>query len=96
MSEGKTMSQNDVMNFAKEALGVALMVGGPLLGVGLIVGLAIGLFQAMTQIQEQTLTFVPKILSIVLVMLLMGPWMLNVLTAFTVNLFTDLVLYARK
>ncbi|MCL1853354.1 MAG: flagellar biosynthesis protein FliQ [Peptococcaceae bacterium] len=90
------MSQNDVMNFAKEALGVALMVGGPLLGVGLIVGLAIGLFQAMTQIQEQTLTFVPKILSIVLVMLLMGPWMLNVLTAFTVNLFTDLVLYARK
>ena len=90
------MSQNDVMNFAKEALGVALMVGGPLLGIGLIVGLAVGLFQAMTQIQEQTLTFVPKVLSIVLVMLLMGPWMLNTLMAFTVNLLTDVVLYARK
>ncbi|MCL1791256.1 MAG: flagellar biosynthesis protein FliQ [Peptococcaceae bacterium] len=90
------MSQNDVMNFAKEALGVALLVGGPLLGVGLIVGLVIGLFQAMTQIQEQTLTFVPKVLSIVLVMLIMGPWMLNVLMSFTNNIFAELILLARK
>lgn len=90
------MSQNDVMGFAKEALGVAMLVAGPLLGVGLAVGLVIGLFQAMTQIQEQTLTFVPKILSIVLVMLLIGPWMLNVLMTFTVDLYTEVVNYARK
>jgi flagellar biosynthetic protein FliQ len=90
------MSQNDVMNFAKEALGVALLIGAPMLGGGLIVGLVIGLFQAMTQIQEQTLTFVPKVLVVVLVMVFMGPWMLNVLMSFTINLINDVVVYARK
>ncbi|MCL1917263.1 MAG: flagellar biosynthesis protein FliQ [Peptococcaceae bacterium] len=90
------MSQNDVMNFAKEALGVAVLIAGPMLGGGLIVGLVVGLFQAMTQIQEQTLTFVPKVLVVVLVMLIMGPWMLNTLMAFAVNLINDVVIYARK
>ncbi|MHB1650873.1 MAG: flagellar biosynthesis protein FliQ [Desulfitobacteriaceae bacterium] len=88
------MSQNEVLYLAKEALGTALLVGGPILGVGLLVGLLVSIFQAMTQIQEQTLSFIPKILAIVAVMLLLGPWMLNVLTAYTVNLFNQLPTFA--
>lgn len=88
------MSQNEVLFLAKEALGTALLVGGPILGVSLLVGLLVSIFQAMTQIQEQTLSFIPKILAIALVMVLLGPWMLNVLTGYTGNLFNSLVNFA--
>lgn len=71
------------------------MVGGPVLGVSLLVGLTVSIFQAMTQIQEQTLTFIPKILAIVAVLLFLGPWMLKVFTAYTINLFTDLATFGK-
>ncbi|BAE84766.1 flagellar biosynthetic protein FliQ [Desulfitobacterium sp. LBE] len=89
------MNQSDVLYLAKEALMTALMIGGPVLGVSLLVGLLVSIFQAMTQIQEQTLTFIPKILAIALVMLLLGPWMLNVITGFTTNLFNDLAIFGK-
>ncbi|AFM01795.1 MULTISPECIES: flagellar biosynthesis protein FliQ [Desulfitobacterium] len=89
------MNQSDVLYLAKEALMTALMIGGPVLGVSLLVGLMVSVFQAMTQIQEQTLTFIPKILAIALVMLLLGPWMLNVITGFTTNLFNDLAIFGK-
>lgn len=79
---------------AKEALGAALLVGGPILGVSLLVGLLVSIFQAMTQIQEQTLSFIPKIIAIIALMLLLGPWMLTVLTSYTTNLFTQLATFA--
>lgn len=88
------MSQNQVLYLAKEALTTAMLVGGPVLGVSLLVGLLVSIFQAMTQIQEQTLSFIPKILAIVAVMLLMGPWMLNVLTTYTANLLKQLATFA--
>lgn len=88
------MSQNEVIYMAKEALGAALLVGGPILGVSLLVGLLVSIFQAMTQIQEQTLSFIPKILAVVALMLLLGPWMLTVLTSYTTNLFTQLATFA--
>lgn len=88
------MSQNEVLYLAKEALGTALLVGGPILGVSLLVGLLVSIFQAMTQIQEQTLSFIPKILAIIAVMLLLGPWMLTVLTTYTGNLFSQLATFA--
>ena len=88
-----TMSQNQVLYLAKEALGTALLVGGPILGAGLLVGLLVSVFQAMTQIQEQTLAFIPKILAIVVVMLLLGPWMLTVLTTYTTNLLGQLATF---
>ncbi|MHB8126786.1 MAG: flagellar biosynthesis protein FliQ [Desulfitobacteriaceae bacterium] len=88
------MSQNQVLYMAKEALGTALLVGGPVLCVSLLVGLLVSIFQAMTQIQEQTLSFIPKILAIVAVMLLLGPWMLSVLTTYTTNLLTQLATFA--
>lgn len=88
------MSQNQVLYMAKEALGTAMLVGGPILGVSLLVGLLVSIFQAMTQIQEQTLSFIPKILAIVAVLLILGPWMLTVLTTYTTNLLTQLATFA--
>lgn len=87
------MSQNEVLYLAKEALGTAMLVGGPILGVSLLVGLLVSIFQAMTQIQEQTLSFIPKILAIIAVMLFLGPWMLTVLTTYTTHLFTQLATF---
>lgn len=89
------MTQNQVLFMAKEALGTAILVGGPVLGISLLVGLFVSIFQAMTQIQEQTLSFIPKILAIALIVLLLGPWMLAVMTSYTTNLFTDLASLAR-
>jgi flagellar biosynthetic protein FliQ len=75
---------------AKEAIGTVILIGGPLLGVSLIVGLLVSLFQSMTQIQEQTLTFIPKVAAIIIIMLILGPWMLSVMTAYTSNIFKQL------
>ena len=87
------MDQNMVLYMAKEAVGAVLLVGGPILGVSLLVGLLVSIFQAMTQIQEQTLTFIPKVVAVVAVLLVLGPWMLSVLTAYTTNLLKELVTF---
>lgn len=79
-----------VLYMAKEAVGAVLLVGGPILGVSLLVGLMVSIFQAMTQIQEQTLTFIPKVIAVIAVLLVLGPWMLSVLTAYTSNLLKQL------
>lgn len=89
------MTENQVLYLAKEAIGTGLLVGGPILGVSLLVGLIISIFQAMTQIQEQTLSFIPKLLAIVLVMILFGPWMLEIITNYTANLFNELPNFAK-
>lgn len=89
------MTQNQILYIAKEALGIAIIVGGPILIASLLVGLVVSIFQAMTQIQEQTLSFIPKILAIVLILLFLGPWMLNVMSSYTTNLFHDLANFAR-
>lgn len=89
------MTQNQILYMAKEALGTAIIVGGPILLISLTVGLIISIFQAMTQIQEQTLSFIPKIFSIALILIILGPWMLNVMVSYTTTLFSELVSYAR-
>lgn len=81
------MSEALVMTLGRETMLMALKLGAPLLGVSLVVGLVISLFQAVTQINEMTLTFVPKILGLGLVMLFLGPWMLQQVIRFTVWLF---------
>ena len=90
---GGDVNQNMVLYMAKEAVGAVLLVGGPILGVSLLVGLLVSIFQAMTQIQEQTLTFIPKVVAVVAVLLVLGPWMLSVLTAYTSNLLTQLATF---
>lgn len=85
------MSQNYVMSLAKDTLTVIIMVGGPIMLAILIVGMAVSIFQALTQIQEQTLTFVPKLIAAAAVVAVLGPWMLRVLLSYTSNLFNSLV-----
>ena len=81
------MGQDVVVSLTTHALEVALLVALPILLVALTVGLVVSIFQAMTQIQEQTLSFIPKILVVAAVMALGGPWMLNTLLLYTQNLF---------
>ncbi len=76
------MGQSDVITVIQQALYTILIVSAPLLLISLIVGLVISIFQATTQIHEQTLTFAPKIISIFLMMILCGPWMMNKLMDF--------------
>lgn len=75
------------MTLGHDALILAMLVGAPMLGISLLIGLAVSLFQAMTQINEMTLTFVPKIIGFGLVLLVLGPWMLQQMMRFTVQLF---------
>lgn len=84
------MTPEEVLTQGRSALEVAMMVSAPLLVTALVVGLIIGLFQAATQIQEMTLSFIPKLLCLVLVLMLSGPWMLRVMTDFTINLYRSI------
>ena len=84
------MSEIMIMTIVKKALVAGIMVAGPILLISLIVGLVISIFQATTQIQEQTLTFVPKLVTIILVLVLCGPWLLNKLVMLTTELFNML------
>lgn len=81
------MTQDYIIYLSREAVYTVLLVAGPLLLVSLTVGLLISLFQATTQIQEQSLTFVPKIALVLISLVILGPWMLNILLAFTKNLW---------
>ncbi|AND85272.1 flagellar biosynthesis protein FliQ [Clostridium tyrobutyricum] len=82
------MSENMVIGIIKDAVQTGLIVGAPILAVSIIVGLIISIFQATTQIQEQTLTFVPKLIAIAVVGLITGSWMLHQLVNFTQRIFT--------
>jgi flagellar biosynthetic protein FliQ len=84
-----------VMELGRNALTITLMLVGPLLGVALVVGLAVSIFQAVTQINEATLTFVPKILAMFAVMALMGPWIMNTMIGYTASLF-DMLAYMTR
>lgn len=79
-----------VIDIGRQALLVVLMIGGPLLIAGLIVGLLVGVFQAVTQIHEMTLTFIPKILAIVGMLFFLLPWMIIKFVEFTVSLFNSI------
>jgi flagellar biosynthetic protein FliQ len=76
-----------VIEILGNALTTALLISAPILGLTLIVGLVVSVFQAVTQINEATLTFVPKILVVFLAMALFGTWMMNIATSYTTNLF---------
>jgi len=84
------MDTQMVVAIGREALSVTLMIAGPMLLFGLIIGLVISVFQAITQINEMTLTFVPKILAIALALLIFMPWMINIATDFARHMF-DLI-----
>ena len=85
------MTSADVLSIAREAIIVALKLGAPAMLLALAVGLAISFFQALTQIQEMTLTFVPKMIVILLSLLLFLPFMLSTLSSFTESLMGRIV-----
>jgi flagellar biosynthesis protein FliQ len=84
------MNQDTVVNLASQAMSLSLKVAGPILLVALVIGLVISVFQAVTQIQEQSLTLIPKIVGIAVVVVVLGPWMLGQLVSYTTNLYTSI------
>ncbi|GAK10936.1 flagellar biosynthesis protein FliQ [Geomicrobium sp. JCM 19039] len=84
------MSHETVLSLAERSVMVIIIIAGPLLILALVIGLAVAVFQATTQIQEQTLAFIPKILGVLAGIVVFGAWMLNELIFFTEQLYTNL------
>ncbi len=84
------MGQDTVVNLATQAMTLAVEVAGPMLLVGLVIGLVISIFQAVTSIQEQTLTFIPKIVALGVIIVVLGPWMLGQVVNYTENLYNSI------
>ncbi|HEY4548933.1 MAG TPA: flagellar biosynthesis protein FliQ [Bacillus sp. (in: firmicutes)] len=84
------MTPETVITIAEEGIWMVLLICGPLLILALVVGLIISIFQATTQIQEQTLAFVPKIVAVLLGIIFFGPWMLSQLLSYTTDIFSNL------
>ena len=84
------MGPETVLDIGREAFWLAVLLAGPMLGAALAVGLFIGVIQAATQVQEMTLSFIPKLLSLVVVLFLVGPWMLRLIVTFSERLFLDI------
>jgi flagellar biosynthetic protein FliQ len=89
------MNADFALDIGKQALILVLLLGAPMLLLGLAVGVTISILQSVTQIQEMTLTFVPKIVVVVLSLIFFGPWMLRLLTSFSLQLFERLPDLAR-
>lgn len=82
------MGEEFVLGLGQEALKITLYLAGPILLVAMVVGIVVSLLQAVTQINESTLTFVPKILAIAAVLVVAGPWMIETITNYTTDLIT--------
>jgi flagellar biosynthesis protein FliQ len=84
------MNQDTVVNLASQAMTLGLKVAGPMLIAALAIGLAVSIFQAVTQIQEQSLSLIPKIAGIAVVIVVLGPWMLGQLVSYTASLYASI------
>ena len=89
------MSPDFVIGFGRQAIELCLMMALPMLGVGLGVGVTVSILQAATQIQEQTLTFIPKILAMFLALLVALPWLIERMTTFTRDVFLNIPTYVQ-
>lgn len=89
------MSVSDVVTIARDALFNIIIVSAPVLLVSLVIGLIISIFQTVTSIQEQTMTFVPKILGIFIALMLLGHWMLDMMAGFMTELWSNFSQYVR-
>lgn len=87
------ITEGQIMDISRDAIFTVILTAAPLLLVSLVVGLIISIFQTVTSIQEQTLTFVPKILAVFAAMLLIGAWMLENMSDFMVRIWSDITLY---
>jgi flagellar biosynthesis protein FliQ len=89
------MTAEFIVGIMAETIKVTLLISAPALLVGLVIGVGVSLFQAVTQIQEMTLVFVPKIVGVMITVVIVLPWMINLLVSFTHNLFANIPLYIR-
>lgn len=89
------MTPQNIVDMGREALMITLLIAAPPLLAGLAVGLVISIFQAVTQIQEFTLTFIPKILAVFVATMIFLPWMLQVFLGYTTNLFIQIPMLAK-
>ena len=87
------MNQDVVVSLTMDAIAVAMKVALPMLMAGLVVGLVVSVFQAVTQIQEQTLSFIPKVIALVAVVAIAGPWMLDTVVTWTQELWMSIPLH---
>jgi flagellar biosynthetic protein FliQ len=84
------VTQDTVVNLATQAMELALKIAGPVLILGLIIGLLVSIFQAVTSIQEQSLSFIPKVVGVAVLIVVLGPWMLDQLVAYAQNLYMSI------
>jgi flagellar biosynthesis protein FliQ len=84
------MNQDTVVSLATQAMTLAIEVAGPMMLVGLVIGLIVSVFQAVTSIQEQSLSFIPKIIGLAALVVILGPWMLGQLVNYAENLYTSI------
>lgn len=89
------MNQDFAVNVLYQGIYLTLLISAPAVGIGLLVGFIISLFQAVTQIQEQTLTFVPKVVSVLLIIAFTSPWVISMLVDFTNTLWSAIPNMAR-
>jgi flagellar biosynthetic protein FliQ len=90
------MTEELVIRLGQDALKTTAMLSAPLLVSTLVVGLAVSIFQALTQINEATLTFIPKMIVVALVFVLAGPWMMDVMSTYTISLFENISTMVRE
>ncbi len=89
------MNTDYVLDIIRDTLKIAIMLSAPILGFGLIIGVLTNIFQAVTQLSETTLAIVPKILAMILAFLLFSPWMIDIMSDFTIQLFENIPNYIR-
>jgi flagellar biosynthetic protein FliQ len=89
------MTEDIVISLGRDAIWTTVILAAPLLISALVVGLVVSIIQAVTQINESTLTFIPKMLTIVVVMIVLAPWMTQMITSYTHELFTSIPNYVR-
>jgi flagellar biosynthetic protein FliQ len=89
------VNEGVILGLMREALTVGMLVGAPILGTTLVVGMVVSIIQAATQVNEATLTFVPKLIAVFVAMLLFGPWMMSTLLDFSAGIFANMAAYGR-
>jgi flagellar biosynthesis protein FliQ len=87
------MTPDFAINMCRKAVETILLVSAPMLLAGMIIGLLVSIFQAATQINEQTLSFIPKIVAVFLTLLIFGPWIIRIITAFTIGIFDSMATF---
>ncbi|HEY8269531.1 MAG TPA: flagellar biosynthesis protein FliQ [Pseudobdellovibrionaceae bacterium] len=90
------MTEEIIIKLGQDALRTTAMLAAPMLLSTLVIGLAVSIFQALTQINESTLTFIPKMVVVALVFVLAGPWMMDVMSSYTITLFENIATIVRE